>query len=445
MPSVQDGLIHEATSLLALVDAIELFVEEHQSQFTYNTDTSEFFKHIRTLAGLTKKRLVEILEEAGRPNSDQVQLLREIAEEKDHWKVRHTYVKPAADAHTLNLPAPLIKMASEHLGRVQNADAQVVVLLTPETMYFHNRARGSIGDKRAFLEIPYSQSRAFFSNVIIYHELGHYVWASLSDEPRSPQFASLVDAQKKAFDEILLPGIQNQKNLEFSRRVLDNWTQELFCDLFALRHLGPASSFALIDFLSLISTANREIEVTFDSEHPALALRFREQYQRLCEDGWVEAISDMASDHTDLIRRLAAKPEEEYLFVYDDKALPKQFIDAFTPVIPFVHALVAEIAPQAERPSEDFRRWRGEIEDCLLNGVVPSKLLIQGSSLCPTPVSMINAAYCVYLSRLPELMNKLEGQDPDNPEHRRKWINRLEGWTMKAIDDYHLLSLQGVS
>ena len=53
---------------------------------------------------------------------------------------------------------------------------------------------------------------------------------------------------------------------------------------------------------------------------------------------------------------------------------------------------------------------------------------------------MINAAYCVYLARLPELMNKLEGQKISRPDHRQQWIGRLEDWTMKGMDDYYLLA-----
>ena len=53
---------------------------------------------------------------------------------------------------------------------------------------------------------------------------------------------------------------------------------------------------------------------------------------------------------------------------------------------------------------------------------------------------MINAAYCVYLYRLPELMNKLEDQDPYRLDHRGVCIQKVEAWTLKAIEDYRLLA-----
>lgn len=56
---------------------------------------------------------------------------------------------------------------------------------------------------------------------------------------------------------------------------------------------------------------------------------------------------------------------------------------------------------------------------------------------------MINGAYCVYLYRLPELMNKLEGQDPLRLDQRATTIQKLEAWTMKAIEDHPLLVASG--
>ena len=96
--------------------------------------------------------------------------------------------------------------------------------------------------------------------------------------------------------------------------------------------------------------------------------------------------------------------------------------------------------------AEDFGHQRARIENCLLHGVVPSQLLVEGGeggALSPTPVSMINAAYCFYLTRLPELMNSLEGQKDSDLKQRQNWIERLEAWTMKGIEDYQLFNRTG--
>jgi len=97
-----------------------------------------------------------------------------------------------------------------------------------------------------------------------------------------------------------------------------------------------------------------------------------------------------------------------------------------------------DITPHCQGAAEDFAKSRAGIENCLLHGVVPSKLLAERATSSPTPVSMINAAYCFCLTRLQELMAKLSEQDFRSLKDRKKWIERVEAWTMKGIEDAQL-------
>ena len=204
---------------------------------------------------------------------------------KDRWKTLHTYVKPAIDAHTLNLPGPVIEMAQDHLRKIpgldkpvgEGHDREVVVLLTPHLMYYQ-RPESQLPAWLVFVEVPYSQGPGFFSNLTIYHELGHYVFDSLAAaHGKGSAFAKLTEAQERAFAEMFDKANPRESVRNWAKGVLDDWTTEVFCDLFALRHLGPAYAFALIDFLSLIGLMREETEAEFDNDHPAPALRFREQ------------------------------------------------------------------------------------------------------------------------------------------------------------------------
>jgi hypothetical protein len=442
MQSVRDGLIHDATSLFRFVDSIDRFIAEHETQFTYNDATESFFRYLRIKTDETKSVVFQVLEnEAQSSLDDGLRYRRELTIQKDRWKIRHTYIKPAADAHTLNIPAPLIKMAESDLREIsQTGHAEVVVLLTPELMYFAERPNDPLLKGTVFLEIPYSQASGFFGNLTIYHELGHFMWDKLLEEkPTRPAFAALIDGLEKVFDSKLSMRVQDPVNRNWIRRSYDAWTQELFCDLFAIRHVGPAASFALIDILSLFGLMQDENEVTFKEKHPAPALRLREQLQRLQADGWWQCMDDLRSEHVNLTNRLAAVDPTEYKFAHADAELPWQIVESFLEVVPLIQLLAIDVTSDVQARSADFREWRSSLEDCLVNGIVPSKLLEIGAA-SPTPVSMINAAYCVYLARLPELMSKLEGQDVAKPDHRQTWIERLEDWTMKGIDDYYLLA-----
>lgn len=441
MQSSQDSLIHEATSLFRLVESIDRFVAEHENLFAYTEASQAFFSHICQRAETTRKLVLDVIGKlAQRPEQARSRYQRELIIQKGRWKALHTYVKPATDSHTLNLPAPLIRMATEDLRRLPGmVGTAIVVSLTPELMYYHNTPQSQIPPEFVFVEVPYSQGPSFFTNLTLYHELGHYVFDTLAGaEKRSVAFTDLFEAMESAFAQKLGQRLTTPGNRTWAKGVLDAWTREIFCDLFALRHLGPAFSFALIDILSLIDLMGEETEATFDDEHPAPALRFREQLRRLEKDGWWTVVRDLPSEHVSLITRLAGKSEQDYVFEFKENAVPV-FVDAFLTIVPFIHVLVADITPHCEAAAEDFGRRREDIEACLLHGVVPSKLLAKSDTSSPTPVSMINAAYCLYLTRLSDLTDKLEDHGASYVQHRKNCIEKLEAWTMRAIEDSQLL------
>jgi len=345
MPSPQDSLKHEATSLYRLVDSIDRLVSEHESILAYTDATQIFFSEIHELAKATEAAISGIVERALRTAEESAsRYLRALIILKGRWKTLHTYVKPAIDAHTLNLPGPVVEMARDHLRGVPGLgsgpaggghDREVVVLLTPHLMYYQ-RPESQLPAWLIFVEVPYSQGPSFFSNLTIYHELGHYVFDSLAAaQEKGPAFVKLTEVQERAFAEMFGKAGPRESVRNWAKGVLDDWTAEVFCDLFALRHLGPAYAFALIDFLSLIGLMGEETEAKFDDDHPAPALRFREQLHRMKEDGWWKVVESLSSEHVSLVTKLAAKTK--YSFEHQETSLP-QFIEAFQEIIPSIHA-----------------------------------------------------------------------------------------------------------
>jgi hypothetical protein len=73
-------------------------------------------------------------------------------------------------------------------------------------------------------------------------------------------------------------------------------------------------------------------------------------------------------------------------------------------------------------------------------GVVPSTLVQEGKESVPDAVALINAAYLFYLENLPQLMKRIAKQDENNLSHRSRWAERVEMWTLKALEDLSLLS-----
>jgi hypothetical protein len=433
MSSPQESLIHEAASLFRLVDSVDTFVAEHQSAYTYTEATEDFFRKIRELAMVTRQRVSEIVKRPAEKPAEIQHQYNDLIIEKDRWKILHTFIKPASDAHTLALPVALVRLAEKHLHSVVgNAAADLVPLLTRDLMYYQVSTLRDLDDL-LFLELPYSQGPSFFMNLTIYHELGHYVFESTSHA--QPLKIDLSRVMEDSFNAELGKHMKTGSLRTFAREVLDAWTREIFCDLFAIRFLGPAFTFALVDFLSLLGLMGEGTEVTFDHEHPATSLRFKEQIEQLKRDGWWETIANIPSDHVRLIRNLASKTD--YEFVFRHESIPG-FIEAFREIVPHIHPLVEAITPDPRNVAKDFAQRRVDIQACFLHGVVPSHLLMQGNTDSPLPVSIINGAYIFYLTSMPDLMAKLIDQEPSNLKQRCDLTAKLEGWTLKALEDHQL-------
>ncbi|HUE22270.1 MAG TPA: hypothetical protein VMQ86_11350 [Bryobacteraceae bacterium] len=217
---------------------------------------------------------------------------------------------------------------------------------------------------------------------------------------------------EKLGDRIKTPGTRT-----WAKRVLEAWTKEVFCDLFAVRNLGPAFSIALIDFLSLLGLMGEDVEGKFEN---------------------------LPSGHVSLMARLAGKTEPEYFFEFQETVIPA-FVEAFLTIVPLIHELAVDLTTHSEAAAADFAQHAERIDECLLHGVVPSSLLAEDKPSSPNPVSMINAAYCFLLTSLPKLIETLEGQRADNLQQRMNWAEKLEAWTVKGVEDSQLLAARGNS
>ena len=119
-----------------------------------------------------------------------------------------------------------------------------------------------------------------------------------------------------------------------------------------MRHLGPAFSFTLIDTLSLMSLMETNTEASFDKDHPAPALRFREQVNMLTRCGWWP-MESLPSEHIALMHKLASMDTGSYEFVLKEEWVPA-FIEAFREIVPLIHDLILDLTDHcngARKPS----------------------------------------------------------------------------------------------
>jgi hypothetical protein len=444
------AFLHDAAVLHTFADFIEEYCREQARSQRYVDASGDFFLYSESVAHQIKLKIRDDVVRAQRLPSRTEILRRNTLTFKAYLQLLHTFIKPVADAHTLTIPAPLVTLAIHHLNGIEGMNgSKVAVLLTPQFMYFQRphtdvkQQAATVGRliqqaekfpaRLGFIELPYSQGPGFFTNLAIYHEVGHFVYEELSTSP-SPR--SQLYALEQAIDESVTAFVKLEKKPQvrkLAEKILDSWTQEIFCDLLALHLVGPAFSFALVEIFALLGSLSREKRTTFSQDHPAPACRFAEHLELLRDRcTWWKAIAHIKPEQKRLIAEFAAIPRRQYRVYEDDvpKALMGPFLDL---IVPRIRDLVQEIAPNPTQAAERFGKTRRMIEDCLKVGVVPHSTA--GSP--PDPVSIINSSFCFYLTSLPAMVGRFEEQPgaSSDPQKRSKWARKLEDWTMKAIED----------
>jgi len=133
----------------------------------------------------------------------------------------------------------------------------------------------------AVVSLPYSQVDSLNINCLLMHELGHAVYQA------NPLLA-------KAMHDIVVPVLEqatsNSHEVSWVLDRLGAWTEELFCDLFAVRLVGPAYTLACVDQFRLLEDSQLPPSATeFSMDHPADAFRLFHQTQALRKSGWFEA------------------------------------------------------------------------------------------------------------------------------------------------------------
>lgn len=193
MSSALDGLFHDAANLRRFVEYTNRVCREESQHESYLGGTETFFKHTANLAAVT----IEYLDALPRQSYKTPLRIRaerqKLVALKAYWRLVHRFIKPAADANTLKIPIPLVNFLSDLSQGIPHVPPpKVLILITQELNYFqyrHTGLKGAYGQLQGvvpkapnfpeglgFVGIPYSQGSSLFTNLVIFHELGHFVF-----------------------------------------------------------------------------------------------------------------------------------------------------------------------------------------------------------------------------------------------------------------------------
>jgi len=463
-----ETLQRDAAALFSFVDSIGLHCYQDSESPTYLAPSVDFFKYVRELGEATKAYLNVFPSQAPgdrRLYQDYRQKLETI---RSSWFELHQLIKPAADADTLNIPYTLVEALTRRLNWVQRFETtKFAILHFDELNYFEvpvsdireatNRLRSIIPDAPAFREnlgligIPYSQSSSLHLNYLICHEMGHFVFqeSKLKDKLLPHIETSIVQA--------LYPQLEqtSSDDLDWSKDRLASWSEELFCDLFAVWLIGPCYTLAYVELFGLTTVldpaSTRGFSPTagsleFGRIHPADLFRLKQQVILLRRLNWWGEVDAIRSHYVDVLRCAVEIDDSELEFRTHEQPpdYSRKTLKAFLALAPRIMELVIDVMRDSKGDAlepgvSNYQRFVGPIGEYLRRAVVPSTILEGDDHWYPDPVALLNASMKFYLESIEGLMNTIEAQKTSLAGHRSRWIQRVESLTAKAIEDYQLL------
>ena len=267
MPGSVDDAVRDATSLHRFITSIS---RRQEPERTHRRPTEQFLEYIRQLSGNAEAFLQSFVERVADPNFDAslVKFERQgLTSVRQFWSALHEFVRPVEEAHSLAIPVALIEHLEDEISRLPNLrGSRLVISHTPELNYiqyprtdlrydatvYSGIVSGGppFPESMALIAIPYSQETSLFSNLVICHELGHFAFEELA----------LEQGLSSKINEVLRTTLTDysglsEPDLSWCRERLKYWSEEIYCDRFAIGLIGPAFSLAYIELFDLIGTS----------------------------------------------------------------------------------------------------------------------------------------------------------------------------------------------
>jgi len=434
-----EKVLHKCTSAQKIVSSLKESIATSKANNSYPKRSDEFLRFCEDTADATldfiDKKLPTLAE------SDQELNILSLIQ---GWEVLHTFIKPVLDADTLKVPYPLVHFLSEHIGGLEIVKgSKIVIELIPELNYLQERHTSVriamrllkiiIGDayelpRFGFLGLPYSQSKSLFMNCLLYHEAGHFIAEEINLFPEE----DLPELNKE-----LKPDFKRYAN--WAGMTIQVWMEELFADIVAVKLIGPAYTYAYMELLRLVYNLSRADLRTFSINHPADALRFREQLKILKADNWE---SSAETKQWQELEKIANIRQNTYLPPDDeDPSMRKKWLKLIKFLchpenINKVHDLADQYLVGRDNPCDHFVKSAAKIRECLQHGIVPSWSGMQQPIAHPTAI--INGAVFFLLSEMDALYEIVPSINKNKARERASLENRLEMWCIKGIEDWLL-------
>jgi hypothetical protein len=255
--NLSETVRQESAALYRFIDSVIRRCAEIHEYPVYTPSSEEFLKYVKTLGAETKEFLKEFPSSAEKDKDTARSKRRKLNSVRSGWENLHEYLQAALAADTLHVPTSLIFAIQDRINKLEDLkDLRFTVFHSDQVNYLQlppgtvKEAADELADivkgtrfplSLGLIGMPYSQSDGFLLNCLLAHEMGHVAY----QEVYSPDVATEIERVLEALEKEV--GVLDDQDITLSLDTLKYWTEEIFCDLFAICLIGPAYSFALIE------------------------------------------------------------------------------------------------------------------------------------------------------------------------------------------------------
>lgn len=249
MRLLRDQLQREVASLYAFVETVSSACTSPSQAVSYSESSSKFFDYIGHLAARTKAHIADFDRHAEDNTEEFVEARTELWTLRAAWRELHQFIKPSADADTLNQPTAMVAALVNRLHELKGFESTDFTIFHTDSFDYAQvnpsateavAILARIVDAHQFpadlglIGIPNSQGSALFLNCLLAHEIGEYAYAKRGIESRLA-----VDAAA-ALVEGLMSRIKDQDQSSAHHRTawmrrIENWTTKALEDVALLR------------------------------------------------------------------------------------------------------------------------------------------------------------------------------------------------------------------
>ena len=466
------ALLHDTAVCYRFVKATAAACKLGSGFPSYSSSTQTLLKSIKDLSSATLDYLLAFPSKSPEDPVEYRRRRQSLVTIRLAWQNIHLYVQPAVDADTLNVPTELIQMLTDRVRLIQGCGSmEFAAIHTDKLNYFQFppgefertvldlasivSAKTEWPPDLGIIALPHSQAQHLFLNGLLAHEIGHSIFLRLNC---LEQIKNLIPG---ALDNVFRP--PQDVGLDAAERgrlpgILQDWAEEIFCDLLGVHLLGPSFVLASIEFFDManrlggdghIDQTAAKSDFKFSRSHPSRLFRLSRQTALLEKLGWWDVIKASNSHNIQLMNESLSLRRNSFSFEEIIAPTGDRIVDAF-------YQCIEGIEVEVERVTEALRDDAGHareipeyvaLKDCvdtyLSHAVVPSTLWVKDGFKTPSSIVLLNAAHMYYLTGIEDLIKSSDKPESDDIHLRAVWMERVENWTTKGLEDISMLKKEG--